>query len=153
LQQGENKRQDTPLDGQAQRKMMKELEPEDKILDSWKEIAAFLRRGVRTVQRWERTEGLPVRRQHHVKKGTVFALRSELERWRNSTLVTNDEVVVPASPFVPGYAVTDGERLRQLCIVARRQAEMTRNRVKRPQVKLASTAVQIWSRQERRRVV
>jgi len=30
------------------------------VLDSWKEIAVFLRRGVRTVQRWEKTEGLPV---------------------------------------------------------------------------------------------
>src|SRR4051812_33630088 len=31
-------------------------------LQSWKEIAAYLKRGVRTVQRWERSHGLPVRR-------------------------------------------------------------------------------------------
>ena len=35
--------------------------PEDR-LDSWKEIAAYLNRGVRTVRRWEREEGLPVHR-------------------------------------------------------------------------------------------
>ena len=29
-------------------------------LDSWKEIAAYLKRGARTVQRWEREEGLPL---------------------------------------------------------------------------------------------
>ena len=29
-------------------------------LNSWKEIAAYLRCGVRTVQRWEKSEGLPV---------------------------------------------------------------------------------------------
>ena len=39
-------------------------------LDSWKEIAAYLRKGLRTVQRWERTEGLPVRR---LAQGSVFA--------------------------------------------------------------------------------
>ena len=31
-------------------------------LDSWKEIASYLRRGLRTAQRWERDAGLPVRR-------------------------------------------------------------------------------------------
>src|SRR5437867_9654696 len=36
-------------------------------LDSWKEIAAYLRRSPRTVQRWERQEGLPVHRLVHDK--------------------------------------------------------------------------------------
>ena len=31
-------------------------------LDSWKEVASFFRREVRTVQLWEKSEGLPVRR-------------------------------------------------------------------------------------------
>jgi TolB-like protein/lipopolysaccharide biosynthesis regulator YciM len=50
-------------------------------LDSWKEVASFFRREVRTVQLWEKNEGLPVRRQHHKKLGSVYAYRSELERW------------------------------------------------------------------------
>ena len=50
----------------------------DDRLDSWKEIAAYLRKGVRTVQRWERTENLPVRRHG---QGSVFAYRSELDAW------------------------------------------------------------------------
>ena len=50
-------------------------------LDSWKEIASYLGRGVRTVQRWERVEGLPVRRHQHDKRGTVFALPSEIDEW------------------------------------------------------------------------
>jgi hypothetical protein len=54
------------------------------VLDSWKEIASFLRRGVRTVQRWERTEGLPVRRHNHLKRGSVYALPSELESWHRA---------------------------------------------------------------------
>ncbi len=53
-------------------------------LDSWKEIAAFLRRGVRTVQRWEATEGLPVHRHQHARLGSVYALKSEVAAWWDS---------------------------------------------------------------------
>ena len=42
-------------------------------LDSWKEIAVFFRREVRTVQMWEKKEGLPIRRQRHTRLGSVFA--------------------------------------------------------------------------------
>jgi len=52
-----------------------------KKLDSWGEIAAYLGREVRTVQRWERTEGLPVRRHEHQKKSTVYAYAGELDAW------------------------------------------------------------------------
>jgi TolB-like protein/Flp pilus assembly protein TadD len=50
-------------------------------LDSWKEIATFLRRDVRTVQRWEKKEGLPVYRHQHEKLGSVYAFRPELTAW------------------------------------------------------------------------
>jgi predicted DNA-binding transcriptional regulator AlpA len=53
----------------------------DKKLVSWKEIAAYLGREVRTVQRWENTEGLPVHRHEHLKKSTVYAYASELDEW------------------------------------------------------------------------
>lgn len=50
-------------------------------LDSWKEIAAYLRKGVRTIQRWEQSDGLPVRRLGSDKSGPVFAYKSELDAW------------------------------------------------------------------------
>ncbi len=50
-------------------------------LDSWKEIASYLRRGIRTVQRWERDAGLPVHRLPHEKLGSVFAYPHELDAW------------------------------------------------------------------------
>jgi TolB-like protein/Tfp pilus assembly protein PilF len=50
-------------------------------LESWGEIAAYLRRDVRTVQRWERYHGLPVRRLQVGKLATVYAYRSELDKW------------------------------------------------------------------------
>jgi hypothetical protein len=48
-------------------------------LESWGEIAGYLRRDVRTVQRWERYQGLPVRRLQVGKLPTVYAYRSELD--------------------------------------------------------------------------
>ena len=51
-------------------------------LESWKEIASYLKRGVTTVQRWEREEGLPVHRHQHDALGSVYALKPEIERWR-----------------------------------------------------------------------
>src|SRR5260221_13098665 len=53
-------------------------------LDSWKEIASFLRRDVRTVQRWEKKEGLPVYRHQHDKLGSIYAYRAELTDWFNT---------------------------------------------------------------------
>ena len=50
-------------------------------LDSWKAIAAYLNRDVRTVRRWETAEGLPVHRHVHAKKGTVYAYRAEIDAW------------------------------------------------------------------------
>jgi Tol biopolymer transport system component len=55
--------------------------PSNERLESWKEIAAYLKKGVRTVQRWERAEGLPVRRLGQDRTGFVFAYKSELDAW------------------------------------------------------------------------
>ena len=50
-------------------------------LEGWKQIAAYLKRDVRTIQRWERAEQFPVRRQMHRKLGSVLAFKDELNRW------------------------------------------------------------------------
>jgi TolB-like protein len=50
-------------------------------LESWKEIAAYLRRDVRTVQRWERTDGLPVHRHKRAHRPIPYAYKSELDAW------------------------------------------------------------------------
>jgi hypothetical protein len=55
--------------------------PEDRIFSSWKEIATFLGRGVRTVQRWEATLGLPIRRPNGYGSNVVVATESELRQW------------------------------------------------------------------------
>src|SRR6476660_6873095 len=60
-------------------------------LDSWKEIASYLRREVRTVQLWEKREGLPVHRHFHKSLGSVFALRSEIDRWKRQASRESDD--------------------------------------------------------------
>lgn len=51
------------------------------VLSSWKEIAAYLGKGVRTVQRWERELDLPVRRPKPNEKQIVLAFPDELDAW------------------------------------------------------------------------
>ena len=63
-------------------------DPKARRLDSWKEIAAHLGRGIRTVQRWEREEGLPVHRLAHEKRGSVYARPEELAAWWESRRLT-----------------------------------------------------------------
>jgi len=51
--------------------------------NSWKDIASYLNRDVRTVIRWERGKGLPVHRIPGGQRPPVFAYREELEAWMN----------------------------------------------------------------------
>ena len=74
-------------------------------LDSWKEIAAYLRRDIRTVQRWEKSEGLPVYRHQHDKLGSIYAYKPELTEWFNSrrqspaTTRTLERIKLAVLPF------------------------------------------------------
>jgi Tol biopolymer transport system component len=66
--------------------------PLEDRLDSWKEIAAYLKRDVTTVQRWEKREGMPVHRHLHDRMGSVYASRAELDAWmRSRNLRTGQE--------------------------------------------------------------
>lgn len=55
------------------------------VLNSWKEIADYMGRGVRTVQRWEQELGLPVRRPRGKNRSAVLALKPDLDHWLKST--------------------------------------------------------------------
>jgi len=55
------------------------------IFSGWKEIAHYLRKGVRTVQRCERELGLPIQRPNGESSGSVIATKVELDGWVNAT--------------------------------------------------------------------
>jgi hypothetical protein len=61
------------------------------VLNSWKEVATYLGRGIRTVQRWERELGLPIRRPRGKPRGPVIAFRRELDQWLQSAPTATPE--------------------------------------------------------------
>lgn len=77
------------------------LQPNDR-LSSWKEVAAYLDVSVRTAQRWEKMEGLPLHRHRHADGSTICAFRPELEEWREKRYSSMDHSGVdPQSEKVP----------------------------------------------------
>lgn len=70
-------------------------------LDSWKDIAAYLKRSVPTVQRWEREEELPVHRLLHKKQGSIYAYASELDEWWKQRQVRLQSAETPATAVAP----------------------------------------------------
>ena len=87
-------------------------------LDSWKEVASYLGRGVRTVQRWERDEGLPVHRLAHEKRGSIYAYSHEVDAWWESRRVTlsaeqsADDVACHTDDTYTGIDDTDDAKAR-----------------------------------------
>lgn len=64
-------------------------------LDSWKEIAAYLCRGERTVKRWETDRGLPIHRVPGGGRGSVYAFSAELDEWLSSSGSSEAETAEP----------------------------------------------------------
>src|ERR1700676_2604129 len=101
-------------------------EASDERLDSWKEIAAYLKRDERTVRRWE-AEGLPVRRKVHKKQASVFAYKAEIDAWWNGRAPAAAADVADAHPVLeiarPGtrasrWLIVCGGALLALVVVA-----------------------------------
>jgi hypothetical protein len=69
------------------------LPEESAVLSSWKDIARYMGKGVRTVQRWERHLGLPVRRPNGAShKSAVLLDRSDLDAWLATRFSARGEV-------------------------------------------------------------
>src|SRR5690349_6209706 len=65
------------------------------VLNSWKEIAEYMGRGVRTVQRYERDLRLPVHRPAGKSRSAVIAFADEIDRWMRKAPLpssTNDSI-------------------------------------------------------------
>ena len=71
-------------------------------LDGWKSIATYLKRTTRTVQRWEKQEGLPVHRIGHSAAASVFAHPEELDAWWNERKARLEPQWPAAAEPVPG---------------------------------------------------
>ena len=93
------------------------------VLNSWKEIAMYLGRGVRTVERYERNLALPVRRPRGTSRSAVIALKEDLDTWLRRAPLT--KTVVDSCAPLPAQSLTlvrtvhksvqDGGDLRHRC--------------------------------------
>jgi hypothetical protein len=83
------------------------------MLNSWKEIASFLDRGVRTVQRWERELQLPVHRIGKGKRSPVYAITTELKLWIRTAEIPRNEKAAAQAIVAPrsGKPIEDSLRL------------------------------------------
>jgi tetratricopeptide (TPR) repeat protein len=80
------------------------------ILNGWKEIGGYVCRDIRTVERWEKQRGLPVRRVPGAGRATVYALTSELDEWledSRSQGLQNPEGLLELTPSSSGDAAAN----------------------------------------------
>jgi phage terminase Nu1 subunit (DNA packaging protein) len=108
----------------------------EEVLNSWKEIAAYLGRGVRTVQRWEQELGLPVRRPRGKSRSAVIAFKGELDKWLHQApaeQLRGDDAdeALPLSPLL--LELTSRQRPARLhqnteLLISRTQSLLTRSK-------------------------
>ena len=86
--------------------MRQAANPAPIILNSWKEIAKYIGRGVRTVQRWERELGLPVHRIGKGKRSPVYASVNDVKFWISTVEVVREKRPQPVLVQKPDRAQT-----------------------------------------------
>ncbi len=92
------------------------------VLNSWNEIAQYLGRSVRTVERWEKELGLPVKRPRKHLRSPVIAIPSEIDEW-----VLRDRRIAPANYRNGRGRNTTAATRRQLAATSRTIHQHTRD--------------------------
>ena len=124
-----------------------QLAAKPQMLNSWKEIAVFLDRGVRTVQRWERDLQLPVHRIGQGKRSPVYALVPEIRFWVATSNINGSELgakrpvlVAPNREKARNSVIENSHRLMaqslelvrsvaETSVLQQRQAELLKKRI------------------------
>jgi hypothetical protein len=103
------------------------------LLNSWKEIASYLDRGVRTVQRWEHELRLPVHRIGRGKRSPVYASIPEIKFWLVTSGVSLDakDSDIPRKPLAAVHPMqpSDGKRRSSPLQVSHELVEKSRELV------------------------
>ena len=97
------------------------------ILNGWKEIANYLGRGIRTVQRWEAL-GLPIRRPSGKARSAVFAISEELDRWATNAPAIIRDTDLLSLRHRADQALADHKRYIEAVHASARSLEETRRR-------------------------
>jgi Tol biopolymer transport system component len=88
------------------------------VLNSWKEIAAYLNRDVRTVMRWEDTRGLPVHRLPGGPKSAVYGIKSEIDAWRKGRRLSVIDVQEESHIRTPPAAILPYRSWKSIVLLA-----------------------------------
>lgn len=114
------------------------------MLSSWKEIAHFFGKGVRTVQRWEKTLDLPIHRPPGAPSNVVLARTSDLEEWMHRGSVRTEMQTESSIETVAALPALEREvaRLASLSGVAAEAADTTSSVEERVSA-LAETVAQV----------
>ena len=82
------------------------------VLHSWKEIANYTGRGIRTIQRYEANFGFPIHRPAGRERSAVLAFSDEVDGWLSKSptrgvvaeilqrKLTNEQVMIRRRPYV-----------------------------------------------------
>jgi Tol biopolymer transport system component len=97
--------------------VVQEDAPSNARLDSWKEIAAHLKRDVTTVRRWEKREGLPVHRHLHNRRDSIYAYTTELDAWLDGRR-RDGAIAVETKPQEGPKALVHLDRLGRRALIA-----------------------------------
>lgn len=95
------------------------------VLTSWKEIAAYMGKGVRTVQRWESEMELPVRRpgaDRHI----VLAFPQELDAWARRKLEVPPQPKTTSKEMQEQHTHAQLQRMRNLVRIMMDRLETNR---------------------------
>lgn len=85
-----------------------------KFLAGWKEIANYLDKGVRTVQRYEREMGLPVRRPAGKSRAAVVATKAELDAWVDASPLRHTLSLTRPAIEQATFAAEIGRRVEEM---------------------------------------
>jgi hypothetical protein len=105
------------------------------VLSSWKEIASFLGKGVRTVQRWESSLGLPIHRPSG-NRGVILAYPAEIdawcqEQWTGNKFASKARLAAEASLAGPGDVLQFMLALANSCAELNRKIEQLQDQAAR----------------------
>ena len=94
------------------------------ILSGWKSIARHLGMGVRTVQRYERQMGLPIRRPAGKLQGTVLATKSELDAWVAASPIRRTSQLASASATPSSDMKALKAKVEEMCALRAQMAAL-----------------------------
>ncbi len=127
------------------------------VLNSWKEIATYLGKGVRTVQRWEGDLGLPVHRPVEQNQRMVIAVPNEIDHWVRRQLSSPPRIAGLHKGLAPVHSDRSGEltrfveNVRQVYNRSERLLSTARSRVAAARIRTQSRQLRARAQQTRQR--